>query len=185
VRPVYPLKTERLVLRPFEIGDLDDVHAYRSRCEVSRFLYDEPLGHEETAEKLSKWAELYELTEAGQSLALAVVLVEANQVIGEVDLKWLNEEHRQGEIGYIFNPDFHGEGYAREAAEVMLRLGFEELGLHRIIAECDSRNEPSWRLMERLGMRREAHFRHNEFFKGEWVDGLVYAMLFEEYRRLT
>ena len=185
MRPDYPLKTDRLVLRPFNAGDLDDVHAYRSNPEVSRYLYDQPLDLDETAEKLVRWAELDELTEAGQSLALAVVLVEENQVIGEADLKWLNVEHRQGEIGYIFNPEFHGEGFAREASEVMLRLGFEDLGLHRIIAECDSRNVRSWRLMERLGMRREAHFRHSEFFKGEWVDSLVYAMLSEEYRSLT
>lgn len=180
MRPDYPIKTERLTLRPFQKTDIEDVHAYRCLPEVSRFLYDAPLDRAGTAEKLAKWAPMDELTEQGQLLVLAVVL--DGTVIGEVDIKWLSEEHRQGELGYIFNPRFHGKGYAREASEVMLEIGFEDLGLHRMIAECDARNEPSWRLMERLGMRREAHYRENEFFKGEWADCLVYAMLSEEYR---
>jgi RimJ/RimL family protein N-acetyltransferase len=103
-------------------------------------------------------------------------------VVGDVVLKWLSEEHRQGEIGYVFNPEFQGEGLAREASEALLRLGFEDMGLHRIVAECDPRNGPSWRLMERLGMRREAHLREFEIFKGEWGDLYVYAMLAEEYQ---
>ncbi len=63
----------------------------------------------------------------------------------------------------------------------MLRLGFDDLGLHRIIGRCDARNTASARLMERLGMRREAHFRENEWFKGEWGDELIYAMLDREW----
>src|SRR5919197_1471769 len=73
--------------------------------------------------------------------------------------------------------DDQGRGYAGEAAEVVLRLGFADLGLHRIIGRCDPRNLPSARLLARLGMRREAHFIHNERFKGEWGDDLVYAIL--------
>ena len=182
MRPDYPIQTERLVLRPFDPGDVDDVFVYRSLPEVNRYLYCEPCTREEAAEALTRWAEQDEITEEGQSLALAVVL--EDHVIGEVDLKWLSEQHRQGEIGYIFNPAHQGRGYAREAAEAMLRIGFEELGLHRIIAHCDARNERSRRVMERLGMRREAHLRHCEIVKGEWGDRFVYAMLAEEHRQL-
>jgi RimJ/RimL family protein N-acetyltransferase len=181
VRPDYPIKTDRLFLRPFQPADLGDVHAYRALPEVARYLYDDPLTRDETAEKLAKWSTMDELTEEGQSLALAVVL--NGTVIGETDIKWLSEEHRQGELGYVFNPAFHGRGYAREAAEALLGIAFRQRGLHRVIAQCDRRNEASWRLMERLGMRREAHFRQNEIFKGEWADLLVYAMLAEEHRR--
>ena len=185
VRPDYPLKTDRLLLRPFEERDLDDVFAYRSLPEVNTYLYSEPYTHEQAAENLAKWGNQHELTEEGQSLVLAVVLPEEDRVIGKVDLKWLSEQHRQGEIGYTFNPAFQGKGYAREAAEVLLKLGFEDLGLHRIIAQCDPRNEPSWRLMERLNMRREAHFKEFEIFKGEWGGLFIYAMLDEEYRRVS
>jgi len=183
VRLDYPLKTARLHLRPFEPGDLDDFYAYRSRPEVFRYLYEEPVSREECAELLAKLVSDDELTEEGQRLALAVHLPEADRVIGGAVLKWRSEKDRQGEIGYSLNPDFQGHGYASEAAGTMLELGFKHLGLHRIVAECDPRNEPSWRLMERLGMRREAHFRQNEIFKGEWGDLFVYALLEEEYER--
>jgi RimJ/RimL family protein N-acetyltransferase len=113
---------------------------------------------------------------------LAVVWREVGQVIGEVKLEWLSRQHHQGEIGFVFNPDYHGKGLATEAAKVVLGLGFGELGLHRIIGRCDAQNGPSARLMERLGMRREAHFVHNEIFKGEWGDEFVYAMLDHEWQ---
>ncbi|WP_053739523.1 GNAT family N-acetyltransferase [Nocardia sp. NRRL S-836] len=180
MRPDYPIKTARLLLRPFHPADLGDVHAYRALPEVARYLYDDPLTREETAAKLQNWSTMDELTEEGQSLALAVVL--GGTVIGEADVKWLSREHRQGELGYVFNPAFHGRGFATEAARALLGLAFGRFGLHRVIAQCDPRNEPSWRVMERLGMRREAHFRQSEVFKGEWGDLFVYAMLAAEHR---
>ncbi|MET9228161.1 GNAT family N-acetyltransferase [Lentzea sp. NPDC003310] len=177
------LKTDRLLLRPFEPTDLDDFYAYRSRPEVFRYLYGESVTREECAELLDKLIADHELKAEGDRLALAVHLPDENRVIGSTVLKWRSEKDRQGEIGYSLNPDFHGRGYATEAARAVLELGFRDLGLHRIVAECDPRNEPSWRLMERLGMRREAHFRELEIFKGEWGDLFVYAMLEEEFAR--
>jgi hypothetical protein len=109
---------------------------------------------------------------------------QVGHVVGEVNLQWLSRDHRQGEIGFVFNPDYQGNGLATEAAKVMLRLGFDGLGLHRVIGRCDARNGPSARLMERLGMRREAHFVHNEIFKGVWGEELVYAMLDHEWKAL-
>ncbi len=85
----------------------------------------------------------------------------------------------------MLHPDQHGRGYGREATLEMLRLGFEGLGLHRIIGRCDARNDTSARLMERLGMRREAHFRENEWVKGEWCDEYVYALLAAEWASLN
>jgi RimJ/RimL family protein N-acetyltransferase len=111
-----------------------------------------------------------------------VVLKESNKLIGDTLLFMRSVEFRQGELGYVFNPAFHGQGYATEAAEVMLNLGFETFHFHRIFARCDPRNTSSYKLMERLGMRREAHFVHNEMFKGEWGDELVYAILENEWR---
>ncbi|MFI6101089.1 GNAT family N-acetyltransferase [Lentzea sp. NPDC051213] len=182
MRPAYPLKTARLILRPFEEGDLDDFHAYRSREEVTRYVYDEPSDRADATRRLTNAIGMSELTEEGDWLVMAVYSPEAERVIGDVVLKWLNEKERQGELGYIFNPEFQGKGFAREASEAILSLGFDELGLHRMTATCDPRNEPSWRLMERLGMRREAHFRECEKLGGEWADLLVYAILAEEYR---
>ena len=98
-----------------------------------------------------------------------------------MSLIWRSVEARQGELGWIFHPDHHGRGYATEAAAELLRLGFEDADLHRIYARCDARNDGSWRLMERLGMRREAHFREHALFKGGWDEEFYYAILRAEW----
>jgi RimJ/RimL family protein N-acetyltransferase len=182
LRPDYPLETARLQLRPFSPGDLEELYAFHSLPEVARFLYWEPRDLEQAREALDAKLRQTVLEDEGQGLALAVVLREVGVVVGEVSLQWLSRRHRQGEIGFVFHPGYQGRGLATEAAKVVLRLGFEGLGLHRVIGRCDALNLPSARLMERLGMRREAHFVHNEIFKGSWGDELVYAMLEDEWR---
>jgi RimJ/RimL family protein N-acetyltransferase len=182
LRPVYPLETARLVLRPFEPGDLEELFAFHSLPEVARFLYWEARDLEQVRGVLEAKAGQTALEEEGQVLALAVVGREEGVVVGEVSLHWLSRRHRQGEIGFVFHPAYQGRGLATEAAGVVLRLGFEGLGLHRVAGRCDALNVASARLMERLGMRREAHFVHNEIFKGSWGDELVYAMLEDEWR---
>ena len=182
LRPKCPIATDRLVLRPYVEHDLDDVYDIQSRPEVFRYLYWDVRNRDQVREYLDKKIRNAALPEQGDALTLAVVLPETGTVIGDVILKWASTEHRQGEIGYIFHPQFGGMGYATEAAEVMLRLGFEELGLHRIFGRLDGRNAASARVLERLGMRREAHFVQNEIVKGEWTDELVYAMTEDEWR---
>lgn len=181
LRPEYPLETERLILRPFSPADFDDLYDIHSRPEVARYLYWDARDGEQVRQVLERKAGQYELTEEGQGLAAAVVWRASGRVVGEVSLVWLSREHRQGEIGFSFHPAYQGRGLATEAAEVMLRLGFGELGLHRIIGRCDARNDASARLLERLGMRREAHFVHNEVFKGAWGEEYVYALLEDEW----
>jgi RimJ/RimL family protein N-acetyltransferase len=181
LRPAYPITTSRLLLRPFRHDDLDDLHAIQSRADIARYLYWEPRSREEVAEKLAERTTMTAVAKERDSVLLAVVLRDSGTLIGDVNLWWLSEEHRQGEIGFVFHPDHHGHGYAGEAATEMLRLGFEGLGLHRIIGRADGRNRASARLMEKLGMRREAYFVQNEFVKGEWTDEVVYAMLASEW----
>ena len=181
--PVYPIQTARLALRSFAPGDLDDLFAYISREDVVRYLYGGVKDRAESEQGLKLWMSSTSLARAGERLVLAVVLVELNKVIGEVSLKCVSLEHRQAEIGWVFNPDYHGQGFATEAAAAVLRLGFQEHNFHRILARCDARNMASYKVMERLGMRREAHFIHNEFFKGEWGDELWYAILQSEWSK--
>jgi RimJ/RimL family protein N-acetyltransferase len=182
LKPAYPLETARLQLRPFSPGDLEELYAFHSLPEVARFLYWEARNREQVRQVLEAKMGQTVLEDEGQGLALAVVLRGTGVVVGEVSLLWLSRRHRQGEIGFVFHPGYQGRGLANEAAEVLLGLGFEGLGLHRVIGRCDALNLPSARLMERLGMRREAHFIHNEIFKGSWGEELVYAMLEDEWR---
>lgn len=181
--PGYPIETERLLLRPYADEDLDDLADMRRRPDVVRYLYDDVQDQDQVAGLLERRKKLTAFRKEGDGMVLAVELKEAGRVIGDVSLRWVSEEHRQGDIGFIFNPDFQGKGYAFEAATEMLRIGFEGLGLHRIEGHCDGRNTPSARLMERLGMRLEAHFREREIFKGEWGDEMVYAVLAREWRQ--
>jgi RimJ/RimL family protein N-acetyltransferase len=182
LRPHYPLVTERLELRPLRLDDLDDLLVYHSRPDVTRYLYWQPRDRPQMLEALRQRMRMSSLTREGDRLVLGAALRTTGTVIGEVNLVWVSEQHQQGEIGFVFNPDYHGRGLAGEAARVMLRLGFADLGLHRIAGHCDARNAPSARLMQRLGMRREAHLVHNEIFKGEWGDEYIYAMLDHEWR---
>jgi RimJ/RimL family protein N-acetyltransferase len=125
------------------------------------------------------------LENEGDALTLGVELIASGELIGDVILMWHSAEHRGGEIGYVLNPDFGARGYATEAARALLRLGFEDLGLHRIVARVDERNDDSARLARRLGMRQEARLVQNEFFKGEWTNELDFAMLADEWRAVS
>jgi RimJ/RimL family protein N-acetyltransferase len=178
----FPIKTERLRLRTLELSDLDDLYAYYSREDVSLYLYSKALSKEEVENALKKKTTNIHLQEKGDKLALAVVLSKENKVIGDISLMFTKPEHKGAEIGYIFNPQYQGHGYAIEAAKILLQIGFGYYQFHRIIARCDARNVASYKVMERLGMRREGHFIQNEFVKGEWTDELEYAILREEWQ---
>lgn len=180
--PEYPLRTERLTLRPYRPADLADLLDIQSRPEVARYLYWQPRDAAQVRAALAAKLAEGELRRDGTRLSLAVQWDEVGAVVGEVSLLWLSRVHRQGELGYVFNPRYHGRGLATEAAAVMLRLGFDGLGLHRVIGRCDPRNTPSVRVLQRLGMRLEAHLVHSELVKGQWSDELVYAILEHEWR---
>jgi len=181
----YPIETDRLLIRPNLPGDLDAVHAFQSRDDVTRYVPWYSRSREEVEQVLEARKLMTDLRQDDDALVLAVVERASSALIGEIYLFLKSVEHRQGEIGYLIHPDYHGRGYATEAARAALRLGFEHYGLHRIVARCDARNAPSYRVMEKLGMRREAHLRENELFKGEWSDELVYAMLDREWRAMN
>ena len=182
-RPEHAIETTRLTLRPFTPGDFGDLYAYQSRPDVARYLHWEARDHAQVREALVRQCGETSLQAEGDWLTFAVVWHEAGKVVGEVGLKLISWENRQGEIGFVFHPDYHGRGLATEAAEAMLVLGFATIGWHRIIGCCDARNRASARLMERIGMRREARFVHNQIVKGQWADELVYAILDHEWRR--
>jgi RimJ/RimL family protein N-acetyltransferase len=185
LRPGYPVRTERLLLRPLAMADADALLAYRGRDDVSRYVPFEPMSRDDIVERIAgRWART-ELTDEGQSLTLGAQLAGTGELAGDVMLFWHSREHAGGELGYVFNPALAGRGYATEAAGAMLRLGFSELGLHRIVARIDERNEPSLRLARRLGMRQEARLVRNERFKGEWSTEVDFAMLAEEWYELT
>ena len=182
VAPKLPLETERLLLRAFTPADFEALFAIYSRPDVVRWLYYETRSEREVRELLEDKARSLAIEKEGDKVVLAVVLKATNEVIGDVVLSCTSERHLQGEIGFAFHPDRHGHGYATEASAVLLRLAFEDLGLHRVFGRAEPRNTASARVMEKLGMRREAHLVENEFVKGEWQGELIYAVLDREWR---
>jgi RimJ/RimL family protein N-acetyltransferase len=179
--PDYPIYTPRLELRPLTSGDLDGLLSYRSLPDVCRYLPFEPMTEAVLKARLASDLTRRVIEAEGQAATLGVHLRSTQVLIGDVVLFLRSVVHRGGELGYVFHPDAAGHGYATEASAAMLELAFGELGLHRVIARLDARNTASARLAARLGMRQEAHFVRDEWFKGEWSDTLVYAMLAQEW----
>jgi RimJ/RimL family protein N-acetyltransferase len=177
-----PLETERLLLRPFTTGDFDALYAYQSRPDVARYLLWEARTEDEVRAALEKKVSASAIHAEGDFLALAVVLREKGVIVGDFVLKYLSEEHRQGEIGYVIHPAHHGLGYATEAGRVLLRMAFQDLELHRLVGVIDPRNRASARVLEKLGMRLEAHFVENLYLRGGWQSEMVYAILEDEWR---
>jgi RimJ/RimL family protein N-acetyltransferase len=184
LRPAYPISTPRLRLRPLVLDDTEELLAYRGRADVCRYLPFEPMDEAGLAARLGGALGQSEITAEGQSLSLGAELAASGGLIGDVTLFFHSAEHAGGEIGYAFHPDVAGHGYATEACAAVLRLAFDKsdgLALHRVVARMDARNSASARLAARLGMRREAHHRSSEMFKGEWADLVVYALLDHEW----
>ena len=176
-----PIETDRLILRRYVENDYDDLLKLQSNPDVTRFLLYDVRTPEQVREALTGRLADVPMDSDGQALTVAVILRDTGQHLGEVTLFLNSTEQRTGELGYVFHPSSHGHGYAAEASVELLRLGFEELGLHRIIARLDARNDGSVKLLKRLGLRQEAHFVRNEYLKGEWTDELVFAMLKTEW----
>ena len=177
-----PLRTERLVLRPFVADDAPAVHAYMSLPDVVRYLYWEVRSLDDVRDVIGSRAGMSRLAADDDRIYLAAVRVSDDQLLGEIMLRLRSAAHQQVEIGFVFHPDFHGQGYDTEATRAMLYLAFDSGGVHRVFGSTDGRNAASAALLRRLGMREEAHFRHNEIFKGEWGDELVFAILVDEWR---
>lgn len=176
-----PIATPRLRLRPFEDGDQSFLVDLMARPEVVRWLYEPTLTAEEVAQAMPARKSRVALVAPGDVLQLVMVTRDGGQAVGHVTLAWADGPHRQGEVGFIVHPDHQGRGYATEGAETLLAIGFDTVGLHRIVGRLEARNQASAHVLERLGMRREAYFQESEWVKGEWQDEVVYALLAQEW----
>lgn len=171
------IETERLVIRRFKEEDWKDLYEYLSDEEVVRYEPYQTFSVEEAQREAKSRAESPHF--------FAVCLKENNNLIGNV--YFAKQEFKTWEIGYVFNRAYQGKGYATEAANAVIEYGFETRGARRIVAMCNPLNVASWRLLERLGMRREGHLRQNIYFKKDkqgnpiWSDTYEYAILKEEY----
>lgn len=178
------VKTQRLILRRFTPEDGHDLHAYLSDPETVKYEPYDVFTVEEAREEAAR--------RANDPNFWAVCLRETNKLIGNLYFaRQQPEEFDTWELGYVFNRATGGNGYATEAARAILRYAFEERGAHRIVAHCNPDNVRSWKLLERLSLRREGHFLNAVFFKRDESgaplchDAYAYGLLESEWRKLT
>ena len=176
--PALPVTTERLVLRAYRLDDVGATLAYYQDPDVARFLLTGPLDRAGAEEAVRFRCTRTSPSAPDEGLSLAVE--HQGQIVGDLVLNLRGEKLSIGEIGWVFNPTYGGQGFATESAKALIDLAFEHYRFHRVIAQLDARNGPSARLCERLGMTREGHLRKDWWSKGEWTDTLVYGLLAEE-----
>lgn len=179
---MQPVTTQRLIIRRLAQADLADFLAYQTHPEVLRYMPVEPMSVERAAQFVAKQATV-EIDDQGGYQAFAIYHTGDARVIGEVGIYVHPEPQSKGDVGWSLHPDYQGRGYATEAARVLLEYGFTQCGLHRITSVCDTRNPASFRLMERLGMRREGHLLQSHLTRGIWHDEYLYALLRDEWLR--
>jgi len=169
--------TESLLIRRFRPGDWRDLHEYLSQPAVVKYepydVFTEEASRREAARR------------ADDPAFWAVCLRDCGKLIGNVYLS--EQAFGTWELGYVFNENFQGMGYATEAARALLDDVFANRNARRVVAMCNPLNAASWRLLERLGLRREGHFIKNVYFKHDaagnpiWGDTYAYGMLKEEW----
>lgn len=167
-------ETERLILRRYKKEDVQDLFEYLSDNEVVKYEPYKPLTFDEAKENL-EWR-------IGTDEMIAVELKNSHKMIGNVYMG--KRDFEALEMGYVFNRNYWGHGFAAESCKSLIEQAFSN-GVHRIYAECDPDNKSSWKLLEALDFKREAHFRKNVYFwkdeteKAIWKDTYVYAKLNE------
>jgi [ribosomal protein S5]-alanine N-acetyltransferase len=173
------ISTQRLIIRPFLETDYQDLYDYLSRKETYRFERGEPISLEKAKEFAHDWSK-------GTNF-WAATLKASGKLIGQISLfPERPAVFKTWQIGYIFNPDFQNMGYASEATPAVIKYTFAELGAHRIVAYCSPDNIPSWKVMEKCGMKKEGLsrkdfiLRDDENGKPVWLDSYIYSILDED-----
>ena len=173
------IETKHLIIRRFRDTDYPELYEYLSKPEIYAFEPGQPISLSE-AEKLT--------IERAQGVDFyAVVLKEVERMIGHLYFKQIDPQVMMTwELGYIFNPLFHRKGYACEAARALVEYAFQNYEAHRIMERCDPKNPASWRLLEKIGFRREGHFKQVGTFRNDetgnpiWHDAYEYGLLMED-----
>ncbi|MBD2564635.1 GNAT family N-acetyltransferase [Nostoc sp. UIC 10607] len=175
------LETHRLLMRDFVEADWQAVFAYQSDSLYLRYNYWTHRTKNDVCEFIQMFID-QQKEQPRTKFQLAIVLKEENRLIGNCGIRVNDPEIREANIGYELNSQYWGQGYATEAAQAILKFGFEELGIHRIWSWCVAENVASVKVLEKIGMRREGYLREKELIKGRWYDNFLYAILDHEWK---
>jgi len=179
----WPVRTERLSIRPCTPDDLEATWAFRGKPGVGEWLnqaHDDRAEYEQRFHDPERMAKIVVVERDGEVIGDQMIVLE--DAWGQAEVAE-DAKSTQAEIGWIIDPVHAGHGYATEAAGGLLRICFEGLGLRRVIATSFADNVPSWKLMERLGMRRELYGVRDSLHRTRgWLDSVTYALLADEWR---
>jgi RimJ/RimL family protein N-acetyltransferase len=178
---VREILTERLLLRPFEVGDLHAFVAYRRDPDVARYQTWDTRFSMEDALEILRSQDGRSLGEPGAWYGLVVVDRLDGTLHGDLAARVLPHQPAVAEVGVTFAPASQGRGFATEAMSALVEELFERLAIHRVHAETDDRNGAVHRLFTRLGFREEGRLVEADWCKGEWVTLRLHAMLAREW----
>lgn len=177
----FSLETGRLLLRSFQDSDLEEFHNYRSDPLVARYQgWDVPYALEDARNFLDEMKNTEPAT-PGKWFQAAIQSKSSEKLLGDCAFHIKESDNRQAYIGITVAREYWRMGYGMEACSRLLDYLFNELELHRVVAECDVDNAASIALCARLGFRREAHLIENIWFKGAWGSEFHYALLEREW----
>lgn len=176
----FQLETSRLFLRPIRLSDSRAVLEYRSDTEANRYQGWIPKNLDDVHDFICRRV-CRRINQSGTWFQLVIIRKDSGELIGDIGLHFLETDDLQVELGCTLSKAHHGKGYAFEAVKEIVNYSFRHLGKHRIVVSIDSRNQPSIRLIERLGFRKKGLVKENSELNSEWTDDLVYAVLKEEW----
>ncbi|WP_155590380.1 GNAT family N-acetyltransferase [Lysinibacillus cavernae] len=171
------ITTQRLLIRTFEAQDVKAIYSYMSDKNVMHYMPEGVLNEAQVQKFITE-------NSGEQAKHYAIVLRDQQQVIGHMVFHRYFGEHTY-EVGWVLNPTYHNHGFASEAAHAVIDYGFTKMKLHRIIATCQPENIASFRVMEKIGMRREGFFKKCIPHRDAWWDEYYYAVLQEEWNKST
>jgi len=174
------ISTERLALRGIIISDAESIFKYRSNPQIYKFQGWKPQKLEDVKEFIrKKIATTPNIPDTWYQLV--ILLTETEELVGDIGIHFIDLDNLQVEIGFTLSLEYQGKGYASEAVVSVIDYLFSNFKKHRITASIDPRNIKSIALLERIQMRKEAHFKKSLWFNNEWADDIVYAILKEEW----
>ncbi len=174
------IETKRTIIRPIEHKDNKQIYSYRSDSETNKYQGWIPKSLKDVNEFISKNPTEFNKPESW--FQLVIIERETDKIIGDIGIHFIDNDNFQSEIGCTLSKIIHGKGFATETVGAVIDYLFNKLGKHRIITSIDPENKSSINLVERLGFRKEAHFKQSLLINGKWVDDIIYAMLKSDWK---
>lgn len=175
------LESKQLLLQPITIQDKKEVFAYRKDKEANKYQGWVPESLEDVATFIAKVSKEFNAPESW--FQFVIKDKNSQEIIGDLGVHFMGSENQQVELGCTLGKNHQGKGFATEAMSVVIDCLFLSLNKHRITGSIDPKNTASRQLLERLGFRKEAHFKKSLFIDGKWVDDVIYALLKEDWKK--